>query len=33
MKPVATGTLNASVTFTDDGLGGTQSVALTGTGV
>jgi hypothetical protein len=32
MKPQATGTLNASVTFSNDGLGGTQYVALTGTG-
>jgi hypothetical protein len=33
MKPAATGQLTASVTFTDDGLGGTQTVALSGTGV
>jgi hypothetical protein len=33
MKPAVTGPLSASVTFTDDGLGGTQNVALTGTGV
>jgi hypothetical protein len=32
MKPQATGTLSASVTFTNDGLGGKQYVALTGTG-
>jgi hypothetical protein len=32
MKPPVTGSLSASLTFTDDGLGGTQYVALTGTG-
>ncbi len=32
MKPQATGTLSASVTLTNDGLGGKQYVALTGTG-
>ncbi len=33
MKPTVTSPLSASVTFTDNGLGGTQAVALTGTGV
>jgi hypothetical protein len=33
MKPAVTGPLSVSVTFTDDGLGGTQTMALTGTGV
>jgi hypothetical protein len=33
MKPAVTGPLSAAVTFTDDGLSGTQNVALTGTGV
>jgi hypothetical protein len=32
MKPLATGPLSASVTFINNGLGGTQYVALTGTG-
>ena len=32
-KPQVTGALSASVTFANDGLGGTQSVAMTGTGI
>jgi hypothetical protein len=32
-KPQGTGTMSASVTFANDGVGGTQYVALTGTGI